>query len=244
MTTRTKLLLAFVVALFIAGIVYLTYYLTRRQVTQADFPLLPNSTTTGTSTATSEPTQAKSSAQTDESSTGTAQLSAGFNLFSFGHRPAPSDCKNVFGSKEVFALRQGKWVACTQDQWSVAPGEGYFVKSKNGENFKIPVALTPVAIDERFSIELATGWNAIGNPYPKSFTLELAKVEVEFDDKTETAKEAIDASHVSPPHLFDPLSGSSGSFKPINDGDTIQINEGFIIQSPAKATLTFPGPGQ
>lgn len=242
MTTRTKILLALVTVLFVAGTIYLTYYLTARQATKADFPLLPSSTTTGTATA--EPTETPSNAQADQSGTVTAQLSAGFNLVSFGHRPAPSDCKNVFANKEVFALRQGKWVSCSESQWSVVPGEGYFVKSKNGENFKIPVALTPVATDERFIIELVKGWNAIGNPYPKSFTLDLTKVEIQFDDKTETAKEAIDATHVSPLHLFDPLSGSSGSFKPINDGETIQLNEGFVIQSSTKATLTFPGPGQ
>lgn len=239
MTTRTKIVLALVVLLFVAGIIYLTYYLTARQATKADFPLLPSSTTTGT--ATREPTQTPSNAQADQSGTVTAQLSAGFNLVSFGHRPSPSDCKNVFANKEVFALLQGKWVGCAENQWSVAPGEGYFVKSKNGENFKIPVALTPVATDERFSVDLATGWNAIGNPYPKSFKLELAKIEILFDDKTMILKEAIDGTHVSPLHAFDPL---SGSFKEIKDGDTIQLNQGFVIQSSTKASLTFPGPGQ
>lgn len=241
MTTRTKILLALVVLLFVAGIIYLTYYLTRRQVTKADFPLLPSSTTTGTPAPTSEPAEFPGSTQTEASSTVTVQLSAGFNLIAFGHRPAPSDCKNVFANKEAFALRQGKWVSCSESQWSAAPGEGYFVKSKNGENFKIPVGLTPVARDERFSVELATGWNAIGNPYPKSFTLEFTKLEIQFDDKTMTLKQAIDGQHVSPLHRFNPL---SRSFEEIKEGEALEVNQGFVVQSPAKASLTFPGPGQ
>ncbi len=244
MTTRTKILFALVVLVFVAGIIYLTYYLTRRQITKADFPLLPSSTTSGTSASTSEPTPAPSSGEANQSNSVTLQLSAGFNLVSFGHRLSPADCKNVFANlstKEVFALLQGKWVSCSESQWSVTPGEGYFVKSKSGENLKVLAQATPVATNERFPMKLRAGWNAIGNPYPKSFKLELAKVEVQFDDKTETAKEAIDGKHVSPFHFFDPI---SGSFKEIKEGDTIELNQGFVIQASGAATLTFPGPGQ
>jgi len=237
MTTKTKILLALVVAVFVAGIIYLTYYVTARQVTKADFPLLPSSTTTGISTPERTTDQTVSEPKQGEL---TLQLSAGFNLVSFGHRLAPSDCENVFPNKEVFALIQGKWASCAESKWPVAPGKGYFVNSKNGENLKIVAQATAVPTTERQTSTLDKGWNALGNPYPKQFKLDSTKLEVQFDDKTMTLKAAIDSKFVSPLHRFNPL---SRAFEEIKDGDMLQGNQGFVIQSAAKGTLTFPGPG-
>jgi len=243
MTLRAKILALTVAALFIAGIVYLTYYFTRRQLTKADFPLLPQSTATLTATETKQPPEGQATSPETQSQL-TLQLSAGFNLVSFGHRLAPSDCKNVFAnlsSRQASALVQGKWQSCFADrEWSVAPGEGYFVNSKNGENLKISVTATPVSTSERFSFNLAKGWSAIGNPFPKSLKLDLAKVEASFDSKTFTLKQAIENKNLSPLHRFNPI---TRAFEEVKDSDVIQANQGLIIQSAAKGTITFPGPG-
>lgn len=235
-------MLIVVVVLFFGGSIWLTWYLTRRQVTKADVPLpLTPASTTQTPT-----TKEETAAETKQDKEGvTIQLSARFNLISFGHRLAPSDCKNVFtnlSSRDAFALKQGKWVNCFSEQeWSAVPSEGYFVGSANGENLKVPSSATPVSTTERHSIDVAKGWNAFGNPFPRPFTWQLGQVEVKFSDKTMTYQEAIDRQHLSAAFRFNSI---DQKFDQVQDGDTIPVSQGLLVQSGGKGTIIIPGPGE
>ncbi|MBI3495364.1 hypothetical protein HY065_01940, partial [Candidatus Berkelbacteria bacterium] len=124
---RINLLIGLILALFLAGALYGAWYLGRKQTTQADVSLLPVATTsqlappvTSGAKTTTTPSATAASAPPGAAAQDsiTLQLSAGYNLVSFGHRFSPSNCRNVFANlstHEVSAMRQGKWVSCFTD---------------------------------------------------------------------------------------------------------------------------------
>lgn len=236
MNPRARVLAVLVMVAFFVGAIYLTYYLTRRQISRADVSLIPPPTASITPTQ----TESKTKAETKESQGAvTVQLSAGFNLISFGHRFSPSDGKNVFANlstKDAFFLKQGKWENFFTGGGSIVPGEGYFVRSASGEALKVPVDGTTVSLDERFTFRLTKGWNAIGNP----FRAVAWNPEVKVKDQILRIDEAVAKQYLSDAFWYDPI---AKKYEVQKKGDTLPAGRGLLIQSGGEVELILVGPG-
>ncbi|MCG3116481.1 MAG: fibronectin type III domain-containing protein [Candidatus Manganitrophus sp. SA1] len=107
-------------------------------------------------------------------------LMSSWNMVSVPMTPSPADVATVFGSSVGVPVNIRKWVSTgpssTEGSFitlsatdTVQAGVGYFLESPDTTRFLNPTGSVNTA--DSFSILLKTGWNLIGNPYPKEILL-------------------------------------------------------------------------
>lgn len=223
-SSREKVLFAVIFTLLIVFVVTITWFITKGGASsKADENTNPTPTTTTTTTS-------QSTTPSTSTSSGNVKLvlQPGFNLVTIPYILSPSDGKTALlglATREAFYLNDaGKWSSLYQGG-TITPGQGLWIKSDLGESYQLPVQSTAVATDKPFTISLHSGWNAIGNPFPKDITWNPS---VKTAKGTTSFKEAVDAKILSVGYISDSV---TREYKTVNAGDQIKSFQGLLIRS-------------
>lgn len=224
MTTKVKIWLLVLVPLTIILSIYITWYLSGNKsfadistdrLSQQDI-----ATTAGVTTTTT--------------ATGNFQLvfEAGYNLVGLPYYFSPNDGRSVFQnsvSKDIFTFSENTWKSVFDNNLTISPGQGIWVKETTGEVIKskdIPVIANPVQTDKTFTIKLKKGWNALANPFPQDIKFSPS---IEVPDRgLMTLENAIKTKIVSSSYVASP---SESKYVEIKSGELLKEFQGFVISS-------------
>lgn len=139
------------------------------------------------------------------------------------------------------------------------PGAGIWIYSSNDQEVNLPENKTQTNSNDSYSMNLAIGWNHLGNPYTKRIIMSADKIQIRelSDDGTAngnnyTLKTAVDAGIISQPYVvksknFTDSSGNQSDLTKILEWKTLGYEStmdpfvGFLIKAERKVVITFTG---
>lgn len=193
-------------------------------------------------------------------------LRSGYNFVSLPYTLTPVDATNVLNSlKNHYAYYFDPTTASYLSLYEeknidfIKPGYGFWLYSSTDQEVELPSNKSETNSNDNYTVNLATGWNHLGNPFTKRITMSASKILVSelSDDGTATGttyslKEAVDTGIISQPYIvksknFVDSSGVSSDltkileWKTLGYESTIDPFVGFLIKAEKKVTITFPG---
>lgn len=198
------------------------------------------------------------------SNTSKIELNAGYNYITMPYVFPVSSIKDFLStlrSKWAYYYKPttGEYVSLLTDTNAelVKPGVGFWLYDTQGGEYDLPDTKVETNVNESFTINLETGWNQLGNPYPKRiyFSADEILVREIAEDGTISGtiyslKSAIENGIVSDAYVvsYKSASGTDSSsvtnsleYKKLALDSILNAFAGFTIRAEKKVVITFPG---
>ena len=141
----------------------------------------------------------------------------------------------------------------------IKPGSGIWIYSGNDQEVNLPANKSETNSNDNYTMNLAIGWNHLGNPFAKRIIMSADKIQIRevSDDGSPTGtiyslKGAVSANIVSQPYVvksknFTDSSGNQSDltkileWKILGYESTMDPFVGFLMKAEKKVIITFPG---